>query len=182
MTFRIVVASVAMVLGVSAAHAFELSSPDIAAGGTVPPRQIYNGQGCTGGNVSPALAWREAPSGARSFAVTVFDPDAPTGNGWWHWAIFDIPAGVTKLDASSGNLRVARAPKGAVQGVNDFREPGYSGPCPPRGDKPHRYVFTVYALGADRLPFDSGATDRAVGRYLHAHALGKASLTARYGR
>src|SRR5690348_9138860 len=181
MKVQTVLAAAALALGALAAHAFELSSPDVAAGGAVSARQVYSEQGCTGSNVSPGLAWSGAPSGTQSFAVTVFDPDAPTGNGWWHWAILDIPADVTKLDAGAGDPRSARAPKGAVQGVNDFREPGYSGPCPPRGDKAHRYVFTVYALGADRLPFDSKATDRAIGRYLDAHALGKTSLTATYG-
>src|SRR5690348_10268970 len=121
MKVQTVLAAAALALGALAAHAFELSSPDVAAGGAVSARQVYSEQGCTGSNVSPGLAWSGAPSGTQSFAVTVFDPDAPTGNGWWHWAILDIPAGVTKLDAGAGDPRSARAPKGAVQGVNDFR-------------------------------------------------------------
>lgn len=166
----------------TAAWGFDLSSPDIANGSLVQARQVYSGLGCKGDNLSPALAWHDPPTGSSSFAITVFDSDAPTGSGWWHWVMFNIPATVKKLELNAGDPRTGRTPMGTLQGVNDFGKPGYGGPCPPLGDKPHRYVFTVFALAVDSLPFDSRTPDRTVGRYLDANALGKASFTATYGR
>src|SRR6266571_4858543 len=107
-------------------------------GATIAEAQVFKGFGCEGKNVSPSLAWRNAPAGTKSFAITVYDPDAPTGSGWWHWIVFDIPADVTSLPAGVGNPASGQTPKGAVQSKNDFGKPGYGGPCPPQGDKPHR--------------------------------------------
>jgi hypothetical protein len=164
------------------AAAFELSSPDIANGGTVPNKQVFNSFGCKGGNVSPALAWKDPPAGAKSFAITVYDPDAPTGSGWWHWVMFNIPASVHELKANAGNPKSRLAPRGAVQSTTDFGTPGYGGPCPPQGDKPHRYIFTVHALKVDKLPLDAKASGAMVGFNLHMNSLGTASLEATYGR
>jgi Raf kinase inhibitor-like YbhB/YbcL family protein len=142
---------------------------------------VFKGFGCEGGNVSPALAWKNAPAGTKSFAVTVYDPDAPTGSGWWHWVVFNIPADVTSLPLGAGNPAGGQTPKNAVQST-DFGKPGYGGPCPPKGDKPHRYIFTVYALKADKIDADENASGALVGFMLNANKLGKASFTATYGR
>jgi hypothetical protein len=166
----------------SAAADFRLSSPTIKAQGTIGHDHVYNGFGCSGGNVSPELRWEQAPKETKSFAVTVYDPDAPTGSGWWHWVIFNIPPNVTSLPAGAGTPDGGGAPPGSVQSMTDFGRPGYGGPCPPAGDKPHRYIFTVYALKVDQLPLQQGASGAMVGFYLHQNALAKASFTATYGR
>jgi Raf kinase inhibitor-like YbhB/YbcL family protein len=172
------------VLMVSPAFAadFQLTSPVVKNKGTVGMEQVFNGFGCTGGNVSPALSWKNAPKETKSFAVTVYDPDAPTGSGWWHWLIFNIPPSVTGLAANAGTPDGERAPKGAIQSMTDFGQRGYGGPCPPVGNKPHRYIFTVYALKVDQLPLKEDASGAMVGFYLNQNALGKATLTATYGR
>jgi Raf kinase inhibitor-like YbhB/YbcL family protein len=176
-------ASAALALGlIGQASAFEVSSPDVAAGSTVPDKQVFNGFGCKGGNISPALMWKDPPEGTKSFAVTMYDPDAPTGSGWWHWVIFNIPATVMELKANAGNAHAKLAPKGSIQSMTDFGAPGYGGPCPPEGDKPHRYVFTVFAEKIDKLPLDAKAPGAMVGFYLNAQSLGKASFEATYGR
>ena len=161
---------------------FRLSSPAFASGGTLKVEQVFNGFGCTGGNISPELSWSNAPAGTKSFAVTMYDPDAPTGSGWWHWVIFNIPANVTKLAVGTGDPSKSLAPTGSVQSRTDFGTPGYGGPCPPAGAKPHRYIFTVFALKVDKLDLDANAPGAMAGFFLNANALGKASVMARYGR
>src|SRR6202521_3608641 len=94
---------------------------------------------CDGTNQSPHLAWSGAPAGTKSFAVTCYDPDAPTGSGFWHWVVINIPPDVTELPLDAGNLKAGDAPKGAIQSRTDFGVPGYGGPCPPQGDPPHHY-------------------------------------------
>lgn len=170
-------------LGASLAHAggFTLSSPDVANGKKLADAQVFSGFGCTGGNVSPALSWKNAPAGTRSFAVTVYDPDAPTGSGWWHWVLINLPADATGLPQGAGSGK-GDLPAGALQIRTDFGVAGFGGACPPKGDKPHRYIFTVYALKTDKLDVPADATPALVGYNLHFNALGKASLTARYGR
>jgi Raf kinase inhibitor-like YbhB/YbcL family protein len=167
---------------VAGAADFKLASPELTPGGRFEARHVFNGFGCSGGNVSPALTWSDAPAATRSFALTVYDPDAPTGSGWWHWVMFDIPATTTGLPAGAGDPAGGKAPKGAVQTTTDFGRPGFGGPCPPPGDKPHRYVFTLYALKVDKLGADPAATAAMVGFMLNANALGKATFTVYYGR
>jgi hypothetical protein len=167
----------------AAGAAFRLTSTDIKPGGTIAAEQTFNGFGCTGQNVSPALEWSGAPKDTKSFAVLVHDPDAPTGGaGWWHWVVFNIPATATKLPKGAGKADGSDMPAGAASGVTDFGSPGYGGPCPPAGDKPHRYVFTVYALKTDKLDVPKGATASLVGFMVNANAIGKATLTGMYGR
>ena len=163
---------------------FTLSSPTVKDGATLTLEQVFKGFGCEGKNVSPALEWKGAPKDSKSFAITVYDPDAPTGSGWWHWVMFNIPADVTKLEADAGNLGAGKVPKGAVQSRTDFGAPGFGGACPPEGSKkkPHRYIFTVYALKVDKLDLDANASGALVGYMINANKLGKASFTARYGR
>jgi Raf kinase inhibitor-like YbhB/YbcL family protein len=165
-----------------AAGTFTLESAEVKPNSTIAAAQVYKGFGCDGGNVSPSLAWKNAPAGTKSFAITVYDPDAPTGSGWWHWVMFNIPADVTSLSVGVGNPASGQTPKGAVQSRTDFGAPGYGGPCPPQGDKPHRYIFTVFALKVDKIEADANATGALVGFMLNASQLGKASFTATYGR
>jgi Raf kinase inhibitor-like YbhB/YbcL family protein len=162
------------------AAGFTLSSPDIKPGSTIADKFVFNGFGCSGQNVSPALTWSGAPSGTKSFVLTIYDPDAPTGAGWWHWVMFNIPASVTSLPEGAGVP--GKEPAGAVQGTTDFGQPGFGGPCPPKGDKPHHYIFTIYALKTDKLDMPATAMPDAVGFMTHFATLGKASFTARYGR
>ena len=119
---------------VSAANAqsLSLSSPDIKEGGTIANEQVFKGFGCTGGNISPALSWSGAPSGTKSFAVSIYDPDAPTGSGWWHWVVFNLPPGTASLPKGAGDVKKKLMPKGAIQSRTDFGSDGYGGPCPPR--------------------------------------------------
>jgi len=167
--------------GLAADDTFKLQSAVVAPNGTLANEQVFNGFGCSGKNVSPPLRWSGAPAGTRSFALTVYDPDAPTGSGWWHWVVFDIPASVSELPQGAGNA-AGQLPAGTVQGRTDFGAPGYGGPCPPAGDKPHRYIFTVYALKTAKLDVPSGSSAAMVGFMINANKLASASITARYGR
>ena len=161
---------------------FKVNSADFENGGTLPMAQVFDSFGCTGGNHSPALHWSGAPAGTKSFAVTVYDPDAPTGSGWWHWTVFNIPATVTRLPANAGAADSHTLPAGAVEGRTDFGVSHYGGPCPPLGDKPHHYQVTVYALKIAKLPLDSAASGAMVGYYLHFNTIAKARITGLYGR
>jgi Raf kinase inhibitor-like YbhB/YbcL family protein len=162
--------------------AFKLTSPDIKEGATVPNAQVATVMGCTGNNLSPALSWSGAPAGTKSFALTMYDPDAPTGSGWWHWVVYNIPANATSLAAGAGDPKKNLLPAGAVQGNTDFGVPGYGGPCPPPKDKAHHYHLTLFALDTDKLDVPANATAAYVGFNIHAHTLGKAALNATYGR
>ena len=164
------------------ASALTLTSPDVKEGGTIADEQVFNSFGCTGKNISPALSWSGAPKNTKSFALNVYDPDAPTGSGFWHWVVFNIPPDTTSLAKGAGDPKSDAAPKGAIQGRTDFGVPGYGGPCPPKGDKPHHYIFTIYAVDVDKLDADPNTTAAVVGFNLHFHTLAKASLTALYGR
>ena len=156
-----------LLLGLAAAPAgaaqFTLTSPDIKPGGTIGDEFVFNNFGCTGQNVSPALSWKGAPAGTKGYVLTVYDPDAPTGSGFWHWVMYNIPASVTSLPQGAG-------------------APGYGGPCPPKGDKPHRYIFTIYAVNTDKLDVPPNPTAAVVGFVTHYATLAKASFTARFGR
>ena len=166
----------------STAAEFSLMSPTIKDHSTIGNEHVFNGFGCAGQNVSPQLQWEHAPKDTKSFALTVYDPDAPTGSGWWHWVIFNMAPTVTSLPAGSGKPDGTVAPQGSMQSMTDFGLPGYGGPCPPQGDKPHRYIFTLYALKVDQLSLKPEASGAMVGYYLKQNALAKASFTAMYGR
>ncbi len=162
--------------------AFTLTSGNFAPGGTLAEEQVFNGFGCTGGNVSPALAWTGVPQGTRSFALMVHDPDAPTGSGWWHWIIHDIPADVRSLPAGAGASDGSRLPAGAAHGRTDFGLLGYGGACPPAGDPPHRYNFRLFALKVAKLDVPADATAALIGFIVNANSLGVAEVQATYGR
>lgn len=163
----------------AAAFALELSSPAFKDGDTLPMKHVFNGMGCEGENVSPPLAWSGAPDGTKSFALTVYDPDAPTGSGWWHWVVVNIPPDTSSLPEGAGS---GDMPMNALQTRTDFGMPGYGGACPPPGDTPHHYVFTIYALNADALPLEESASGAMAGFMINANMIDKATLTATYSR
>jgi len=170
-------------MSAQATHAgFTLSGPDIAEGEPIAEMFAFNGFGCAGGNISPALSWSGAPAGTKSFALTCYDPDAPTGSGFWHWVVFNIPANVVHLPRGAGDPKSAAAPKGAVQSRTDYGTAGYGGPCPPPGDRPHRYQFTIFAVDVAKLDAEEQSSAAVVGFNLHFHTLAKARLTGLYGR
>jgi Raf kinase inhibitor-like YbhB/YbcL family protein len=156
------------------AQTFTLRSNEL--GGQATEKQVFNGFGCSGKNMSPQLFWENAPTGTKSFAVTIYDKDAPTGSGWWHWLIFDIPATTKELKSGAGNLSLNLAPSGSVQSVTDFKSQGYGGPCPPEGSKAHQYVVTVYALKTERTGLDATANPALVGFMLEQNVIEKSSL------
>ncbi len=181
---RSTLVALSILVGAGAAHAagFTLSSPTIKPGSMLTEAQVFKGFGCEGKNTSPALKWSGAPSGTKSYAVTVYDPDAPTGSGWWHWVVYNIPASATELPEGAGGTDGKGLPAGAAQGRTDFGSAGFGGACPPQGDKPHRYVFTVHALKTDKIEVPADASAALVGFMLNANRLAKASFEARYGR
>ncbi len=162
------------------AQTFTLKSGDI--GGQSTKKQEFNGFGCTGENASPQLSWTNAPQGTKSFAVTMYDPDAPTGSGFWHWLVFDIAPTVNELVAKAGTLSLNLAPTNAIQSKTDFGANGYGGPCPPVGHGIHQYVFTVHALKTDKLGLDANANAALVGYYLWLNTIEKSSIVMYYKR
>ncbi|POH33592.1 kinase inhibitor [Sinorhizobium americanum] len=175
---------------------FTLSSPDIAPGSKIGDKFVLNGFGCKGKNISPALQWNNAPAGTKSFVLQLYDPDAPTGSGFWHWTVYNIPATVTQLAEGAGNAP-ANLPSGAYGGGNDYQDTGatgvngnYGGPCPPVGDKPHHYQFSLYALAVEDIDAAAGVPKTGtaalhgfvLNKGLGDKVLGKASFTAVYGR
>lgn len=153
---------------------FTLSSPDIADGQQLSLAQVFNGFGCEGGNTAPTLSWSHAPEGTKSFAVTVYDPAAPTGSGWWHWFAFNIPADVTELKAG------AALPAGTVELSNDFGAKGFGGACPPPG-RVHLYQFTIHALPV-ALDLNGEVSNALAGFMVNANSIASASITAVYNR
>ena len=164
------------------ADGFTLESASFGPNATLDTKYVFNGGSCHGGDDSPELHWSGAPAGTKSFAVTLFDPDARHGAGFWHWIVFDIDAKTASLPVGAGADAGSVAPPGSVSGKNDFGRIGYSGPCPPEGDKPHRYVFTVYALRTEHLGVPAGADGPTVRKALEAGTILSATLQAQYGR
>jgi Raf kinase inhibitor-like YbhB/YbcL family protein len=160
---------------------FALLSTELSPGGRIAEAQVFNSFGCQGGNLSPALSWSGAPAGTRSFALMEHDPDAPTGSGWWHWVVYDIPAGQSSLAAGAGDPQKHLMPAGAVQGRTDFGTPGYGGPCPPPG-KPHHYYLRLYALKVAKLEVPADATAAYIGFTVRSQAIAHAELMGIYGR
>jgi Raf kinase inhibitor-like YbhB/YbcL family protein len=182
---RILALTVTLYASLAAASAagMTVSAPNFANGRAIPMENVLNQFGCTGGNRSPAISWSGEPKGTQSFAVTIFDPDAPTGSGWWHWTVFDIPASVHSLPAGAGGLNSTGLPAGAIEGRTDFGFSNYGGPCPPVGDKPHRYILTVYAEKTAKLPdLNADSSGALVGYVLHFNTLAEARTMGRYGR
>ncbi|HKE93080.1 MAG TPA: YbhB/YbcL family Raf kinase inhibitor-like protein [Povalibacter sp.] len=183
MNKRMVIAAALMgACTVAGAADFTAASNDVAPGKTTAPDFIFSGFGCTGRNVSPELHWSGAPAGTQSFALTVYDPDAPTGSGWWHWFVVNLPASTTSLAQGVGTADGAKLPSGAQQIRTDFGATGYGGPCPPQGDKPHRYIVKVHALKVPKLDIPADATAALAGFMVNANTIGTAGFTFAYGR
>ena len=180
---RTAILAAALCLPAIAASAarFTVSTPDFRNGSTIPIVHVLNQGGCTGGNQSPALSWSGEPAGTQSFAVTMFDPDAPSGSGWWHWTVVNIPATVHTLPENAGAPDSTQLPAGAIQGRNDFGFSAYGGPCPPPG-RPHRYIVTVFAVKVAKLPLEAQSSGAMVGFMLRANSLATAATMGRYGR
>jgi Raf kinase inhibitor-like YbhB/YbcL family protein len=159
---------------------FTVESDDLVHGGTKPQRHVANTFGQSGENISPHLRWPGFPEGTKSFAVTCFDPDAPTASGFWHWVLFDVPASVTELPRGAGSGGMKGLPEGAIHARNDYGEKAYGGAAPPSGHGPHRYYFVVHALGVDSLGLDSDATPAVVGFMCNANALARGTLMVTY--
>ena len=183
---RLGLASLAVALATTSLAAADagqltLTSPQIRQGKTIPAEQVYSGFGCSGQNISPALSWSGAPAGTKSFALMVHDPDAPTGSGFWHWIVYDIPPETTSLPADAGDPKKKLLPATAVQGRSDFGTAGYGGPCPPPG-KPHHYHFRLYALKVAKLAVPADATAALIGFNVNANKLAETDLVGLYGR
>jgi Raf kinase inhibitor-like YbhB/YbcL family protein len=162
---------------------FVLRPADAELGMSVPSIYTANAFGCSGGNLSPALEWSGAPPGTESFVLTLFDRDElSTPSGWWHWVVYDLPKNVDRLPMGAGAEHSRKLPPGAQQGRSDLGRDAYQGPCPAKGDAPHRYVFTVYAVNVARLPVPPEASGAMVTSIVQDHLLGKAEFIARYGR
>lgn len=158
---------------------FRLTSESFSPGEKIPHHFIYNDNGCVGDNVSPSLKWQGAPDETKSYAVTVFDPDAPKKDGWWHWSVINIPSDVTEILEGASNTH--HLPEGASELITDFRGTAYGGPCPPKGST-HRYVFTVFALDISQIEIPPATHAREVQDKLLEHSLETASFTMKYGR
>jgi len=165
-------------LTVISQNTFTLSSKNL--GGEATLKEEFNGFGCIGKNESPQLSWKNAPEGTRSFAITMYDPDAPTVSGWWHWVVFDIPTSTTELVANAGDIKLDLTPEGTIQSITNYGSQGYGGPCPPKGHGLHQYIITVYALKTDTLGLDKNTNPAIVGYYLWNNTLAKASLITYY--
>ncbi len=159
------------------AEGLTLTSNDLH--GQISADQVYDGFGCKGNNISPQLSWSGVPKGTKSFAVTIYDPDAPTGSGWWHWVVFDIPKDTVALPANASKDNM---PKGAIQSKTDYGNPGFGGACPPMGDKAHRYITTVYALDVEKLGLDANTDSAMAGYTINSHTIEKSSIITYFKR
>jgi Raf kinase inhibitor-like YbhB/YbcL family protein len=182
MKFRSLCLALALAAVAGPTWAFEISSPAIGSDNKIPDKYVADFFGCSGGNVSLPLVWRDVPAGAKSLALTIFEPDEPTGSGFWHWLVVNLPPSTTSLAEGVGKPGTTMLPFGAVQARNDAGTAAYFGPCPPQGDAPHHYVITIFAVKVDKLNIDRSTSGAVVGFNLHFNTLDKASVTYTYGR
>lgn len=161
-------------------NTFTLSSETL--GGNSTKMEEFNGFGCTGENLSPQLSWENAPEGTKSFAITMYDKDAPTGSGWWHWVVFDIPADLNNIPKGAGDVSKGMMKEGIIQSITNYGVPGYGGPCPPENHGIHQYVITVHALKVDKLGLDQNTNPAIVGYYIWNNTIAKSSIVTYYER
>ena len=179
--FNLSLAVITVATSLSVAAKMTLTSSDIGHGEFMSNTQVFNGFGCKGENQSPALTWSNAPDGTKAFAVLAYDPDAPTGSGWWHWQVINLPANATSLPTNAGTVDGNLLPKGSQQMENDFGYKGFGGACPPVGDGAHRYQFTVHALSST-LDLPAEASAALTGYMVHANTIETATIEALYKR
>lgn len=163
------------------AETMTLESDDISHGSFMSKAQEFQGFGCSGDNKSPHLFWSGVPKGTKAFAIFAYDPDAPTGSGWWHWQLINIPADVMEIPAGTGSSDSTKIPDGSLQVENDYGNSGFGGACPPEGDGAHRYQFTVFAL-PQKLELPENASSALVGYMVYANSLASATIEALYKR
>lgn len=164
------------------AGSLTLSSQDITQGQTMSNAQEFNGFGCSGKDLSPQLQWSGTPQGTKSFAITAYDPDAPTGSGWWHWQIVNIDKNTTHLKTGAGSKETSVAPKGSMQVKNDYGNPAFGGACPPKGHGVHRYQFTLHALSVEKLDLPTDASGALAGYMINANTIESSTIEALYER
>lgn len=178
--YKILIASIILMVSISA-YSFELTSSDIKQGEDLSNIFEFNGFGCNGDNISPMLAWKNIPEGTKYFAITLYDPDAPSGSGWWHWQVINIPKNILYFARGTGNSDQTKIPNGAMQMRNDYGIYGFGGACPPIGDTKHHYQFTVYAL-PEKLDMAKDSSAALVGFMLNANAIASSTIEALYQR
>lgn len=175
-------AIIASVFSQLALAEMSITSTDIKAGELMPKAQEFDGFGCSGDNLSPQLTWSNAPTGTKSFAITAYDPDAPTGSGWWHWVLVNIPASENSLASRAGKPEKGLLPEGSQTFKTDYGSKSFGGACPPEGNDAHRYQFKVFALNVEKLELPEDGSAALVGYYLNSHAIETATLEALYKR
>jgi Raf kinase inhibitor-like YbhB/YbcL family protein len=164
------------------AGSLTLSSQDIAQGEFMSKAQEFKGFGCSGEDLSPHLKWSDAPQGTKSFAITAYDPDAPTGSGWWHWQVVNIPATVMEIATGAGDTKADSGPAGSVQIKNDYGSRGFGGVCPPEGHGVHHYRFTIHALSVEKLELPEDVSGALAGYMINAHTIESSTIEALYKR
>ena len=182
---RRLIFTLAMTLSITSnakAENFKLTSSDIQHGNLMGTDQEFTGFGCEGKNLSPHLSWSNPPKGTKSFALTVYDPDAPTGSGWWHWQVINLPISLTELKTGAGNQNKPALPKQAVQIENDYGVAAFGGACPPKGHGQHRYQFKLHALSVEKLDLTSQSSSALAGYMINANTINTATLEALYER
>ncbi|KAF0814863.1 putative lipoprotein LppC [Andreprevotia sp. IGB-42] len=179
---RLLAATLAFASLAATAADFSVTSTDVPAGSKLSQKQVAYGDGCKGQNLSPDLSWQNAPAGTRSFAIVVHDPDAPMTGGWWHWIAYNLPPTVTSLKSGAGDYEGKGLPSGVIQGKTSSGSQYWGGACPPSGDKPHRYNFTVYALKVDHLAAKPDDSPQSLSEAIRKQAIASTVITATYGR
>lgn len=174
----IMMSCVALFSSTAFAEGFTLKSDTLA--GQISINQVFNGSGCRGKNISPQLSWSNPPKNTKSFAITMYDPDAPTGSGWWHWVVFNIPKETKNITTNASSL--GSLPKTAIESKTDYGTNGFGGACPPKGSKAHTYITTLYALDVKTLALDKNANPALAGYMINAHTIEKSSIVTYYKR
>lgn len=164
------------------AGSLTLSSQDIVQGEFMSKAQEFNGFGCSGKDLSPHLKWSDAPENTKSFAITAYDLDAPTGSGWWHWQVVNIPVAVNEISTDAGNAKNNNLPLGSLQIKNDYGIRGFGGACPPEGHGVHHYRFIIHALSVEKLGLPEDASGALAGYMINANTIQSSTIESLYKR